>query len=112
MYKCRCPRLQFEYTNPCVGFDRSNVKGPVAKLIKLKDTSTATALEVTAGGKVVDWWIHNVHVHVYLLIKNIFYKWKWYIEDCHKQVKCVSICNLIPEVYYTFTCVLHYSYNS
>ena len=28
------------------------MKGPVSKLIRVKDMSTATALEVTAGGKV------------------------------------------------------------
>ena len=28
------------------------MKGPIAKLLKLKDETAATALEVTAGGKV------------------------------------------------------------
>ncbi|EAZ14533.1 hypothetical protein OsJ_04455 [Oryza sativa Japonica Group] len=32
-------------------FDRSKVKGVVARLIKIKDSSTATALEVAAGGR-------------------------------------------------------------
>ena len=49
---CRFPQLQFEYSNPTPGFDCRKVKGPVAKLVRLKDPSTATALEVTAGGKV------------------------------------------------------------
>lgn len=40
------------YTNPSSGFDRSTVKGPVAKLVRMKDKTAATALEVTAGGKV------------------------------------------------------------
>ena len=48
----RVPRLQFEYTAPTPGFDHSRVKGPVAKLIRLKDPATATALEVAAGGRV------------------------------------------------------------
>lgn len=54
MYYCTCrfPHLQFVYTNPSSGFDRSTVKGPVAKLVRLKDKTAATALEVTAGGKV------------------------------------------------------------
>ncbi|KAJ6946566.1 structural maintenance of chromosomes protein 2-1 [Populus alba x Populus x berolinensis] len=43
--------LQFTYRDPVRNFDRSKVKGVVAKLIKVKDRSTMTALEVTAGGK-------------------------------------------------------------
>ncbi|KAJ6393911.1 hypothetical protein OIU77_023198 [Salix suchowensis] len=43
--------LQFTYRDPVKNFDRSKVKGVVAKLIKVKDSSTMTALEVTAGGK-------------------------------------------------------------
>jgi hypothetical protein len=35
-----------------VGFDRSRVKGLVAKLIRLKQMETATAIEVAAGGAV------------------------------------------------------------
>lgn len=37
--------------DPERGFDRSRVKGLVAKLINLKDPSTATAIEVVAGSK-------------------------------------------------------------
>lgn len=43
--------LSFEYSDPVRGFDRSKVKGIVANLIKVKDPTTATALEVAAGGK-------------------------------------------------------------
>ncbi|PON53153.1 Structural maintenance of chromosomes Smc [Trema orientale] len=43
--------IQFTYRDPVKNFDRSKVKGVVAKLIKVKDSSTMTALEVTAGGK-------------------------------------------------------------
>ncbi|XP_037491870.1 structural maintenance of chromosomes protein 2-1 isoform X2 [Jatropha curcas] len=43
--------VQFTYRDPVKNFDRSKVKGVVAKLIKVKDSSTMTALEVTAGGK-------------------------------------------------------------
>ncbi|KAI9153657.1 hypothetical protein LWI28_014566 [Acer negundo] len=43
--------VQFTYCDPVKNFDRSKVKGVVAKLIKVKNTSTMTALEVTAGGK-------------------------------------------------------------
>ncbi|EOA12804.1 hypothetical protein CARUB_v10025763mg [Capsella rubella] len=43
--------VQFTYRDPVRNFDRSKVKGVVAKLIKVKDRSSMTALEVTAGGK-------------------------------------------------------------
>ncbi|XP_039125905.1 structural maintenance of chromosomes protein 2-1-like [Dioscorea cayenensis subsp. rotundata] len=43
--------VQFTYKDPVVNFDRSKVKGVVAKLIKVKDSSAMTALEVAAGGK-------------------------------------------------------------
>mmetsp|Transcript_11304 Transcript_11304/g.17322 ORF Transcript_11304/g.17322 Transcript_11304/m.17322 type:complete len:1217 (-) Transcript_11304:80-3730(-) len=44
-------RLRFNYADPVRGFDRSKVKGFVAKLVKVKNTKTATALEVVAGSK-------------------------------------------------------------
>lgn len=44
-------RLSFRYSDPVRGFDRSKVKGLVAKLIDVKDPKHATALEVVAGGK-------------------------------------------------------------
>ncbi|CAL0328739.1 unnamed protein product [Lupinus luteus] len=43
--------VEFTYSDPVKNFDRSKVKGVVARLIKVKDPSTMTALEVTAGGK-------------------------------------------------------------
>ncbi|WZZ44429.1 hypothetical protein YC2023_040688 [Brassica napus] len=43
--------VQFSYRDPVRNFDRSKVKGVVAKLIKVKDRNSMTALEVTAGGK-------------------------------------------------------------
>ncbi|XP_077223831.1 structural maintenance of chromosomes protein 2-1-like isoform X2 [Tasmannia lanceolata] len=43
--------VQFTYRDPVQNFDKSKVKGVVAKLIKVKDSSTMTALEVAAGGK-------------------------------------------------------------
>ncbi|KAF9595784.1 hypothetical protein IFM89_004186 [Coptis chinensis] len=46
--------VKFRYRDPVDNFDRSKVKGVVAKLIKVKDSSTTTALEVTAGGKLYD----------------------------------------------------------
>lgn len=44
-------RLAFNYTDPVRGFDRSKVKGLVAKLINVNTNEHATALEVVAGGK-------------------------------------------------------------
>lgn len=44
-------RLAFKYSDPVRGFDRSKVKGLIAKLIALRDQKHATALEVAAGGK-------------------------------------------------------------
>lgn len=38
--------VDFSYRDPVKNFDRSKVKGVVAKLIKVKDSSTVTALEV------------------------------------------------------------------
>lgn len=43
--------IDFRYSDPERGFDRSRVKGVVAKLTRVADPSTATALEVAAGGK-------------------------------------------------------------
>lgn len=39
--------VQFSYRDPVRNFDRSKVKGVVAKLIKVKDRNSMTALEVT-----------------------------------------------------------------
>ncbi|XP_076945334.1 structural maintenance of chromosomes protein 2-1-like [Bidens hawaiensis] len=47
----RLGNIEFSYRDPVNNFDRSKVKGVVAKLIKVKDSSTMTALEVCAGGK-------------------------------------------------------------
>eukprot|EP00624_Nannochloropsis_granulata_P000256 evm.model.NODE_10904_length_5915_cov_18.506340.1 len=44
-------RLAFEYRDPEKGFDRTRVKGLVARLLTLKDPAAATAIEVVAGGK-------------------------------------------------------------
>ena len=44
--------LQFNYTDPHPNFNRSSVKGIVARLFKIRDKRFATALEVAAGGKV------------------------------------------------------------
>lgn len=43
--------VDFRYSDPERGFDRSRVKGVVAKLTRVADPATSTALEVVAGGK-------------------------------------------------------------
>jgi len=53
----RFPQLQFQYRDPERGFDRRAVHGLVARLITVKDPASATALEVSAGGKVSSGWI-------------------------------------------------------
>ncbi|KAI3891938.1 hypothetical protein MKX03_031596 [Papaver bracteatum] len=52
-------RAQFNYRDPVKNFDRSKVKGRFAKLIKAKDSSTLTALEVVAGGKLYNVVVDN-----------------------------------------------------
>ncbi|KAL3373464.1 hypothetical protein AABB24_005448 [Solanum stoloniferum] len=47
----RLSNIDFTYSDPVKNFNRSKVKGVVAKLIKVKDSSAMTALEVAAGGK-------------------------------------------------------------
>ncbi|XP_028403632.1 structural maintenance of chromosomes protein 2-like [Dendronephthya gigantea] len=51
MLEARFPNLQFQYKDPEPNFNRKKVKGLVAQLIKVKNVSTATALEVAAGNK-------------------------------------------------------------
>ncbi|XP_075681730.1 structural maintenance of chromosomes protein 2 isoform X1 [Rhinoderma darwinii] len=47
----RYSNLRFEYRDPEKNWDKNRVKGLVASLISVKDISTATALEVVAGGR-------------------------------------------------------------
>ena len=51
----RYPQLALDYRDPEKDFDRRTVRGVVGKLFNLKDVNTATALEVTAGGRVRHW---------------------------------------------------------
>ncbi|KAL5486574.1 hypothetical protein EMCRGX_G019076 [Ephydatia muelleri] len=64
------PQLQFEYQDPVPGFNKEKVKGPVAKLIHVKDVSAATALEVAAGGKLYNIVVDNEHTGKQLLEKG------------------------------------------
>lgn len=47
----RLASVSFSYSDPVKNFDRSKVGGLVAELITVDDVSNATALEVTAGGR-------------------------------------------------------------
>jgi structural maintenance of chromosome 2 len=44
-------RLSFEFRDPEKGFDRSKVKGLVARLVTVNKSDAATALEIAAGSK-------------------------------------------------------------
>lgn len=63
------PHLQFDYTDPEKNFDRSRVHGLVCKLVQVKDAQHATALEVTAGGK-----LYNVVVDTEVTGKKLLQK--------------------------------------
>lgn len=45
-HSAQLANVQFNYRDPVKNFDRTKVKGVVAKLIKVKDSSAMTALEV------------------------------------------------------------------
>uniref|UniRef100_A0A670KBF2 Structural maintenance of chromosomes 2 n=1 Tax=Podarcis muralis TaxID=64176 RepID=A0A670KBF2_PODMU len=63
------PNLRFEYRDPEKNWNRDQVKGLVASLITVKDISTATALEVVAGGR-----LYNVVVDTELTGKKLLEK--------------------------------------
>ena len=52
-------RLSFEYKDPVKGFDRSRVKGLVAKRMGINNVAAATALECAAGGKLYQVIVDN-----------------------------------------------------
>ncbi|TIA91937.1 hypothetical protein E3P99_00871 [Wallemia hederae] len=64
--------LDFSYTNPHPGFDRSKVHGLVANLIDLdpKNAQFATALEVCAGGRLYNVVVEDEKVSTALLEKG------------------------------------------
>ncbi|KAI3991267.1 hypothetical protein MKX01_034586 [Papaver californicum] len=68
-------RAQFTYRDPVKNFDRSKVKGIFVKLIKAKDSSTLTALEiryliVVAGGKLYNVVVDNEDTGAQLIEKG------------------------------------------
>lgn len=52
-------KLAFEFKDPVKGFNRSSVKGLVAKLVTVKDQRAATALEIAAGSKLFQVVVDN-----------------------------------------------------
>ncbi|PIA59901.1 hypothetical protein AQUCO_00400638v1 [Aquilegia coerulea] len=64
--KGQLANVHFQYRDPVNNFDRLKVKGVVAELIKVRDSSTMTALEVAAGGK-----LYNVVVDTELTGKQL-----------------------------------------
>ncbi|KAM0749892.1 RecF/RecN/SMC protein [Meredithblackwellia eburnea MCA 4105] len=61
--------LEFDYTDPHRGFDRSKVKGLVANLVSLEEANmhAATALEVCAGGRLYNVVVDDENVGSELL---------------------------------------------
>lgn len=62
-------RLCFDYKDPARGFDRSKVKGRVAKLVTMTNPQHATALEIVAGGK-----LYNIVVDDSITSKGLLEK--------------------------------------
>lgn len=63
-------RLNFEFKDPERGFDRSKVKGLVARLVKVTNSLNATALEVAAGTKLYQVVVDNEQTGKLLLQKG------------------------------------------
>eukprot|EP01135_Chromosphaera_perkinsii_P010662 Nk52_evm62s2192 gene=Nk52_evmTU62s2192 len=55
----RLSSVNFAYKDPEPNFDRSKVRGLVAKLIKVNDPTYLRALEITAGGKLYNVIVEN-----------------------------------------------------
>nr|XP_020452789.1 structural maintenance of chromosomes protein 2 [Monopterus albus] len=68
-FMSRFPNLRFDYKDPEKGWDRSRVKGVLANLITVSDTSYATALEVVAGGR-----LYNIVVDTEVTGKKLLEK--------------------------------------
>lgn len=55
----RLGAYDFQYRDPRPNFDRRKVRGTVAKLVRVRDPAKATALEVTAGGRLYQVVVDN-----------------------------------------------------
>lgn len=85
--------LDFRYRDPEPNFQASRVKGVVAKLVQVKDSAAATALEVAAGGKLYQVVVDSEATGKALLSKgqlrcrvtiiplNRVGLWAWHAED-------------------------------
>ena len=58
-FEARYPQLNFKYSTPDRQFDRSSVKGVVCNLFSVENPVYATALEVTAGGRLYNVVVDN-----------------------------------------------------
>lgn len=58
-FEARYVQTAFRYTKPEPNFNSRSVKGPVCKLVRLKDQATATAVETIAGGRLFNVIIDN-----------------------------------------------------
>ncbi|XP_063151049.1 structural maintenance of chromosomes protein 2 [Candoia aspera] len=68
-FMAKFPNLRFEYRNPETNWNPDHVKGLVASLITVKEISTATALEVVAGGR-----LYNIVVDTEVTGKKLLEK--------------------------------------
>lgn len=70
--KSNLAALEFEYSDPHRGFDRSSVKGLIANLVSLDNANlnAATALEVCAGGRLYNVVVDDENVGSDLLKKG------------------------------------------
>lgn len=82
--------LAFEFKDPEKGFDRSRVKGLVAKLVRVNDRKAATALEITAGSKLYQVIVDN-EVTGSMLIKKGELKKRYTILPLNKlSARCTD----------------------
>uniref|UniRef100_A0A7N0ZUI2 SMC hinge domain-containing protein n=1 Tax=Kalanchoe fedtschenkoi TaxID=63787 RepID=A0A7N0ZUI2_KALFE len=84
----RLANVELTYRDPTKGFDRSKVKGVIAKLIKVKDSNTMTALEVAAGGK-----LFNVVVDTETTGKQLLQN-----GDLRRRVTIIPLNKIQPNV--------------
>ncbi|SPQ99207.1 unnamed protein product (mitochondrion) [Plasmodiophora brassicae] len=68
--RAQAARFDFQFTSPSASFDRSSVKGRVAKLIAVRQDEFAIALEVIAGGRLYNVVVDNQNTGKQLLKKG------------------------------------------
>lgn len=60
--------VDFSFSNPHANFDRSTVRGILARLVQIKDSKHAVALEVAAGAKLYHLVVNTDQVGVILVV--------------------------------------------